>query len=115
MNDNLEELMQKGDVRTASRLADQRLAADPTDNEALLVRARVHMADQEMDEAAELISRAEDQDADDALMWKAILAAQIDHPEALELLQEACEDAERPEPFFVLGRLYNERKEFAEA
>lgn len=111
----LEALMKKGDVKAAKLAADRRLAVNPNDPEALFVRARCHLAEGEADDAAFLISHAEDLRAEEAIVWKAILADQIGYPTAPELLEKACAVAKRYEPFFVLGRVLNQKREFAKA
>lgn len=112
---DLESLMKAGDVKAAKQAADQRLANNPNDPEALFVRARLHLADGEADDAAFLISHAEDIRAEETIIWKAILADQIGYPTAQELLEEACTTAKRYEPFFVLGRVLNQQEKFADA
>jgi Tfp pilus assembly protein PilF len=112
---DLEALMKIGDIKAAKQAADQRLAENPNDPEALFVRARLHLADGEADHAAFLISHAEDLKAEETIIWKAILADQIGYPTAQELLEEACTTAKRYEPFFVLGRVLNAKEKFAEA
>jgi Tfp pilus assembly protein PilF len=112
---DLESLMKRGDVKAAKQAADERLASNPNDPEALFVRARLHLADGEADDAAFLISHAEDIGAEETIIWKAILADQIGYPTAQELLEEACTTAKRYEPFFVLGRVLNQQEKFAEA
>src|SRR5687768_16903367 len=95
----LEALMKKGDVKAAKLAADKRLAVNPNDPEALFVRARCHLAEGEADDAAFLISHADDLEAEEAIVWKAILADQIAYPTAPDLLEEACKVAKRYEPF----------------
>jgi tetratricopeptide (TPR) repeat protein len=112
---DLEALLKIGDVKAAKQAADERLAENPNDPEALFVRARLHLAEGEADHAAFLISHAEDLKAEETIIWKAILADQIGYPTAQELLEEACTTAKRYEPFFVLGRVLNSKAQFAEA
>jgi len=111
----LETLLKKGDVKQAQSVADSRLKSDPNDVEALLVRARVHMAFREVEQAAELITKANELGEPEARLWGAILGDQMGHPDAGRLLEDVCRTATRYEPFFVLGRLLNTQKRFAEA
>jgi tetratricopeptide (TPR) repeat protein len=112
---DLEALMKKGDLKAAKLAADGRLAVNPNDPEALFVRARCHLAEGEADDAAFLISHAEDLRVEEAIIWKAILADQIGYPTADDLLEEACTIAKRYEPFFVLGRRLNQKRAFAKS
>jgi tetratricopeptide (TPR) repeat protein len=112
---DLETLLQKGDVATATRLADQRIAKNANDTEALLVRARLHLNDREVEPATALILRAEDAGDKQAQIWKAILADYVGSGDAERVLTEVCAWSPRYEPYFVLGRLLNAQERFADA
>jgi tetratricopeptide (TPR) repeat protein len=108
----LETLLQKNDVAGARKLADDRLAANPHDVDALLVRARIHIAENQLVEADGFLGRAHERDPAAALVWLAILAERVRHPDALDMLKEVCETSTRPEPYIVLGRALNDREQW---
>jgi tetratricopeptide (TPR) repeat protein len=112
---DFETLLQNNDVPAARRLADERLAANPGDVEALLVRARIHIAGNQLDEADAFLGKAYERDPQAALVWLAILAERVRHPDALDMLKEVCETTSRPEPFIVLGRALNDRELYSAA
>jgi tetratricopeptide (TPR) repeat protein len=111
----LEALLAKGDVRAAAALAARRLGDDPNDREALIAGARLAMVNRSYPQAAELIRKAEAAGSTDAALWRAILADATGDPSAIPQLEQVCATAQRPEPFFVLGRSLNQYKQFARA
>jgi tetratricopeptide (TPR) repeat protein len=111
----LESLLDSNDIAGARARADERLAANPDDVDALLVRARIHMVDNQLVEADGLLGRAHERDPAAALVWLAILAERVRHPDALDMLKEVCETSTRPEPHVVLGRALNEREQWTAA
>jgi tetratricopeptide (TPR) repeat protein len=112
---DFETLLQNNDVAEARKRADETLAADPANVEALLVKARIHLAENKLDDADAVLGKAYERDPQASLVWLAILAERVRHPDALDMLKDVCETTSRPEPFIVLGRALNDRDQHSAA
>jgi tetratricopeptide (TPR) repeat protein len=111
----LELLLASGDVRGAAALTARRLEENPADAEALIAGARLAMLNRSYAQAAELLRKAEGAGSREAALWGAILAEASGDRTAIRQLETVCATARRPEPFFVLGRALNQRKQFDRA
>jgi len=104
--DALKELLAQGQTREARKQAEQRLAKDAGDLEAIVTLAKAHLVEGELGPAEELIRRAEKKgESTDTLVLRANLAGQKGDPATAKELYRQATTREPPlaEAFFGLG------------